>query len=93
MIENEDMFTPVQREAIRLSRSLNPTDGNGVGCDLEQFGLPTYEEVDKVISGEETENVGNVMKLHKKTFFKREQRPFFIGLDGCAYSGNGITKV
>lgn len=93
MIEQTELFNEMQIEAIKASRDLNPTDGNGVGCDLDQFGLPTYEEVDKVVSGEETENAGNVMKLHKKTFFKREQRPFFIGLDGCAYSGNGITKV
>jgi len=93
MIEQTELFSGEQINALKASRALNPTDGNGVGCDLDQFGLPTYEEVDKVVSGEETENVGNVMKLHKKTFFKREQRPFFIGLDGCAYSGNGITKV
>lgn len=93
MIEQTELFSEEQINALKASRALNPTDGNGVGCDLDQFGLPTYEEVDKVVSGEETENVGNVMKLHKKTFFKREQRPFFIGLDGCAYSGNGITKV
>lgn len=93
MIEQTELFSEEQINALKASRALNPTDGNGVGCDLDQFGLPTYEEVDKVVSGEETENVGNVMKLHKKTFFKREHRPFFIGLDGCAYSGNGITKV
>ena len=93
IIEQTELFSEEQINALKASRALNPTDGNGVGCDLDQFGLPTYEEVDKVVSGEETENVGNVMKLHKKTFFKREQRPFFIGLDGCAYSGNGITKV
>jgi len=93
MIEQTELFSEEQINALKASRALNPTDGNGVGCDLDQFGLPTYEDVDKVVSGEETENVGNVMKLHKKTFFKREQRPFFIGLDGCAYSGNGITKV
>jgi len=93
MIEQTELFSGEQINALKASRALNPTDGNGVGCDLDQFGLPTYEEVDKVVSGEVTENVGNVMKLHKKTFFKREQRPFFIGLDGCAYSGNGITKV
>ena len=90
MIENEDMFTPVQREAIRLSRSLNPTDGNGVGCDLEQFGLETYEEVDKVVNYDEKENVGNVLKLHNKTWYKREPRPFFIGINGKAYDGLGI---
>jgi NAD+ synthetase len=93
MIEQTELFSEEQINALKASRALNPTDGNGVGCDLDQFGLPTYDEVDKVVSGEETENVGNVMKLHKKTFFKRKQRPFFIGLDGCAYSGNGVTKV
>lgn len=85
MIENENVFTPAQREAIRMSRALNPTDGNGVGCDLEQFGLDTYEQVDKVVWGEETENVGNVLKLHEKTWYKRVPRPLFIGIDGALY--------
>ena len=78
IIENKELFTPAQREAVKMSRALNPTDGNGVGCDLEQFGLPTYADVDKVVRGEETENVGNVLKLHDKTWYKRVPSPLYI---------------
>ena len=89
MIEQEQIFTPAQRHAISLSRSLNPTDGNGVGCDLEQFGLPTYEEVDNVVNWRETENTGNVLRLNTKTWYKRMHRPFYIGANGKYYDGGG----
>lgn len=85
MCENQGMFTEEQRNAIAMSRALNPTDGNGVGCDLEQFGLPTYKEVDDVVNGINTENTGNVLTLHKKTWYKRLQRPLYIGVDGELY--------
>lgn len=88
MISNSKLFNNMQREAIAASRKLNPTDGNGVGCDLEQFGLDTYEQVDAVVNGEETENVGNVLKLHKKTWYKRLPRPFYIGIDGTYRDSN-----
>ena len=86
--QGNNMFTPSQKEAIRLSRALNPTDGNGVGCDLEQFGLETYEQVDKVVNGKERVNVGNVIKLHDKTWYKRMPRPFYIGIDGNYYDSS-----
>ena len=94
MIGNEKLFTPAQREAIRMSRALNPTDGNGVGCDLEQFGLPTYADVDKVVSGLEGEHVGNVLELHVKTWYKRLPRPLFINIDGnvCDSTGEQISQ-
>lgn len=88
MISNSKLFNNMQREAIAASRKLTPTDGNGVGCDLEQFGLDTYEQVDAVVNGEETENVGNVLKLHKKTWYKRLPRPFYIGIDGTYRDSN-----
>jgi hypothetical protein len=79
----------MQREAIAASRKLNPTDGNGVGCDLEQFGLPTYAEVDAVVNGTETENVGNVMSLHNKTWYKRQVRPLYVNEGGNVVQGDG----
>lgn len=85
---DSDILTKEQRVAVQLSMSLNPTDGNGVGCDLDQFGLSTYSEVDAVVNGEETENVGNVLKLHKKTWYKRLPRPFYIGIDGTYRDSN-----
>lgn len=89
MTKNEKLFTDFQRNAIEKSMKLNPTDGNGVGCDLEQFGLSTYKEVDAVVNGEETENVGNVMKLHEKTWYKRMPRPFYINIEGETCDGIG----
>lgn len=97
MIDNEKLFTDAQRAAIRMSRSLNPTDGNGVGCDLEQFGLTTYEEVDKVVNYYDNrtdvkpENVGNVEHLIKKTWYKRLPRPLYIGVDGRTHDSTGET--
>ena len=88
MTSNLKLFNDMQRKAIVASRKLNPTDGNGVGCDLEQFGLDTYEQVDAVVNGEETENVCNVLKLHKKTWYKRLPRPFYIGIDGTYRDSN-----
>ena len=39
-----------QRDAIRSSLLLTPTDGNGVSSsDCEQFGLDNYEQVDDVL--------------------------------------------
>lgn len=39
-----------QRDAIRSSLLLTPTDGNGVSkSDCEQFGLDTYDQVDDVL--------------------------------------------
>lgn len=86
---DSDILTSEQHVAVQMSMSLNPTDGNGVGCDLDQFGLSTYGEVDAVVNGVETENVGNVLKLHKKTWYKRMARPFYIGVDGTYRDSNG----
>lgn len=90
MSENKELFTDFQRNAIKLSIRLNPTDGNGVGCDLEQFGLPTYKDVDDVVNGECKENTGNVMALHVKTWYKRLHRPFYVNIDGAYCDGSGI---
>lgn len=89
MMSNSKLFNEMQREAIAASRKLNPTDGNGVGCDLEQFGLPTYAEVDAVVNGTETENVGNVMSLHNKTWYKRQVRPLYVNEGGNVVQGDG----
>lgn len=89
LANDSDILTKEQRVAVQLSMSLNPTDGNGVGCDLDQFGLSTYREVDAVVNGDESENVGNVLKLNKKTWYKRLPRPFYIGIDGEYYDGSG----
>lgn len=89
LIEESELLNSGQKYALHTSMKLNPTDGNGVGCDLDQFGLSTYEEVDAVVNGDETENVGNVLKLHKKTWYKRLPRPFYIGIDGTYRDGSG----
>ena len=95
LVKESEILTHEQRVAVQMSMSLNPTDGNGVGCDLEQFGLSTYKEVDAVVNGEETEKVGNILKLHEKTWYKRLPRPFYIGTDGISFdgSGNAIIKI
>ena len=94
MTKNEELFSDFQRKAIEASMKLNPTDGNGVGCDLEQFGLPTYKDVDEVVNRQRHEDVGNVMLLHAKTWHKRLHRPFYVNINGeyCDGSGN-VFKV
>ena len=86
---DSDILTKEQSVAVQLSMSLNPTDGNGVGCDLDQFGLKTYKEVDAVVNGEETVNVGNVASLHKKTWYKRLPSPFYVDVNGIYRDSSG----
>ena len=47
-VRNEEISKAIK--ALRMSISLNPTDGNGVSnSDCEQFGLNNYEQVDDVL--------------------------------------------
>lgn len=89
LAKESDLLTNDQINALGKSYSLTPTDGNGVGCDLDQFGLNSYKEVDAVVNGEETENVGNVVSLHKKTWYKRLPRPFYIDTKGARRDSMG----
>ena len=89
LIKESEILTKKQSDAVWASKQLNPTDGNGVGCDLDQFGLCSYREVDAVVNGIEHENVGNVDWLHRKTWYKRLPRPFYIGIDGTHRDGSG----
>ena len=76
------------RTALQDSINIPATDGNGVGCDLEQFGLDTYDKVDAVIRGEETKEVGNVLNLHNRSSYKRLCRPLYIDIDGNVKQSN-----
>lgn len=47
---NSESLTEDQKYALKLSKSLIPTDGNGVSnSDCEQFGLDNYEQVDDIL--------------------------------------------
>lgn len=87
--EDSEILNPDQEYAISLSIKLKPTDGNGVGSDLEQFRLYSYEDVDAIVNCEKVLYTGNVNKLHNKTWYKRLHRPFYIGIDGKYYDGSG----
>ena len=87
--DDSKIINPDQENAISLSLELKPTDGNGVGSDLEQFRLHSYEDVDAIVNGEKVLYTGNVNKLHDKTWYKRLHRPFYIGIDGEYYDGSG----
>lgn len=89
LCNESEILTESQKYAVRASRKLNPTDGNGVGCDLDQFGLSTYKEVDAIVNGDIITPCGNVENLHRKTWYKRLHRPFYIGIDGEYYDGDG----
>lgn len=94
LIKDSEILSQKQSDAVWASKQLNPTDGNGIGCDLDQFGLYSFKAVDAVVNGTEHENVGNVEWLHRKTWYKRLPRPFYIGIDGTYRdsSGNEIKK-
>lgn len=89
LVKESEILNEEQNSAVIESILLTPTDGNGVGCDLDQFGLKTYKEVDAVVNGEETVNVGNVASLHKKTWYKRLPRPFYVDVNGIYRDSSG----
>ena len=85
-IVQEYCKTEEQKEAVRDSIGLTPTDGNGVaeGGDLAQIApsLKSYNELDQILKVivENGEAVEEVMKRYKGTSYKRKQLPVRISL-------------
>jgi len=67
-----------QSEAIKVSMTLIPTDGNGVSnSDCEQFGLDNYEQVDDVL---------------KTMYYSTSNKEAYIRLID-SYNEQGVDKV
>lgn len=84
-----------EREALEESMQLLPTDGNGVGDDLSQFGCDNYDTVDGILQHNIDEPVGSrVSYLNRRSWFKRIPRPMFINVNGqlCA-ANNTIIEL
>lgn len=67
-------------EALKLCIEANPTDGLGVASgDLEQFGVKSYEEVDRVlkdlVGGNEVDPTNPVIMRYHNAGYKRDN-PF-----------------
>lgn len=74
-----------QRDAIRNSLLLTPTDGNGVSSsDCEQFGLDNYEQVDDVLK--------TIYYPEEKYFNPSEAKDQYIRIID-SYNEQGVDKV
>jgi len=74
-----------QRDAIRNSLLLTPTDGNGVSSsDCEQFGLDNYEQVDDVLR--------TIYYPEEKYFNPSEAKDQYIRIID-SYNEQGVDKI
>ena len=81
-------------KAIKASLALNPTDGNGTAPDLEQYGAPSFEIVDKILQAlvfnkeiPENKYVEPIKQRFLKSKFKRWHGPLIVN------SAGGITDA
>lgn len=90
----EELLTKYR--AIKMSLELTPTDGNGTAPDLEQYGAPSFDIVDEILSG--TINSRDiptydcsevVLNRYNKSAFKRSHRPFIINKFGKPTNNKG----
>lgn len=84
---------PLQIEALREAASAIPTDGLGLGSDMDQIGASNYYQVDKVLLKHlndvpivspyiaERMTADRIIKRHKSTNYKRHN-PYNIPREG-----------
>ena len=81
--------------AVKASLALNPTDGNGTAPDLEQYGAPSFEIVDKILQAlvmgteiPENEYVEPIKQRYLKSQFKRWHNPLNVNSEGKVIDAN-----